>query len=113
MTMSASDGKRSATYALGRTISDFILFAFHEVSESPAPSHGDLDFKFADHVYDAGHSGAPKIESHKLWRILAGGELFRQVLARRVFIDKMDPMFLTRPHPRRLHSSFCKKQCCC
>lgn len=72
--MSASDGKRIATYALGRTISGFILFAFHEVSESLAPSHGDLDFKSAD----------------------------QQVLARRVFIDKIDPMFLTRPHPRRV-----------
>ena len=39
---------------------------FHEVSEPPAPSHGDLDFKFADHVYDTGRSGAPKIESHKM-----------------------------------------------
>ena len=28
--------------------------------------------------------------------------LFRQVLARRIFIDKIDPMFLTRPHPRRV-----------
>lgn len=81
--MSASDGKRIATYALGRTISAFILFAFHEVSESLAPSHGDLDFKSADHIYDAGHP-------------------FRQVLARRVFIDKIDPMFLTRPHPCRV-----------
>ena len=88
MTMSASDGKRIATYALGRTISGFILFAFHEVSESPASSHGDLDFKCVDHMYDAGHPGAPG--------------LFRQVSARRIFIDKIDPMFLTRPHPRRV-----------
>lgn len=56
VTMSASDGKRIATYALGRMISGFILFAFQEVSESPAPSHGDLDFKSADHMYDAGLS---------------------------------------------------------